>query len=146
MSIEDFLPDPRIQKAEVLKIEGVLISIQSKSFFSNDHIKNSQLFLNWKLCICSKTDALAISNIANNFNSVLHHIFFSWLKIIKGGLLGMKSTFFFDDVLKYEIDSVSISFLTEGVLEEMTFIMLFCWLPKISGKMHLSLIMVFANY
>ena len=53
---------------------------------------------------------------------------------------------FFDDVLKYEIDSVSISFLTEGVLEEMTFIMLFCWLPKISGKMNLSFIMVFANY
>ena len=45
---------------------------------------------------------------------------------------------FFDDVLKYEIDSVSISFLTEGVLEEMTFTMLFYWLPKISGKTLLS--------
>lgn len=53
---------------------------------------------------------------------------------------------FFDDVLKYEIDFVSISFLTEGVLEEMTFTMLFYWLPEISGKMLLSFIVTFADF
>ena len=53
---------------------------------------------------------------------------------------------FFDDVLKYEIDFVSISFLTEGVLEEMTFTMLFYWLPKISGKMLLSFNLTYLQF
>ena len=53
---------------------------------------------------------------------------------------------FFDDVLKYEIDSVSISFLTEGVLEEMTFTMLFYWLPKISGKTLLSFNLTYLQF
>ena len=53
---------------------------------------------------------------------------------------------FFDDVLKYEIDSVSISFLTEGVLEEMTFTMLFYWLPKISGKTLLAFNLTYLQF
>ena len=114
-----FLPDPRIEIAEVLEN-------RSRFFNKSDFFPvRSWLFQSRFAKFVILVDLI------------------QFLVIIIGDHV---INAFFDDVLKYEIDFVSISFLTEGVLEEMTFTMLFYWLPEISGKMLLSFIVTFADF